>query len=106
MATAFEFGPFRLDHLGGDTHPASILADAALHQITHAQFATDPLHVDGRSLVGEPRMAGDDEQPFDAGQSGNDVLDHAVGKILLLHVAAQIGERQHRHGWFAGQSQR
>ena len=46
------------------------------------------------ALVGEARIARDDEQPFDARQSGDDVFDHPVGEILLLRIAAQIGERQ------------
>jgi hypothetical protein len=29
-------------------------------------------------------------------QAGDDVLDHTIGEIFLIRVAAQIGERQHR----------
>src|SRR5439155_23361152 len=32
-------------------------------KITHSQFSTDLLHIDGVALVGEGRVAGDDEEP-------------------------------------------
>ena len=41
-----------------------------------------------------------------ARQRGDDVLDHAVGEIFLLRVAAHIGERQHRDRRLVGQRQR
>ena len=42
------------------------------------------------------RIAGDDEQPLDAGQAGDDVFDHAVDEIVLLGISAHVLERQHR----------
>src|SRR6516162_2049974 len=47
----------------------------------------DAAALDGLALVSKSRIAGDDEQPADAGQRGDDLLDHAVGEILLLRVA-------------------
>jgi hypothetical protein len=41
-------------------------------------------------------IAGDDEEPPDAGERSNDLLDHAVGEIFLIGVAAHIGERHYR----------
>src|SRR5215472_18700531 len=40
-------------------------------------------------------ILGDDEEPAYAAQRGDDLVDHAVGEILLLRVAAHIGKRQH-----------
>ncbi len=71
------------------------LAHAALEHVAHAELAADLLHVDGPALVGEARVAGDHEQPADARQRGDDVLDDAVGEVLLLRVAAHVLERQH-----------
>src|SRR6266404_4808572 len=56
----------------------------------------DLLHIDGLPFVGEARIAGDDEEPADAGEGGDDLLDHAVGEIFLFGVTAQILEWQHR----------
>src|SRR6516225_5359185 len=86
----------RVDQLSGDADPIAALAHRAFEHVADTQFATDPLHVDVLALVGEARIAGGYKQPADAGEGGDDLLDHAVGKIFLLRVAAQIVERQHR----------
>src|SRR5271169_6256076 len=62
--------------------------------VAHAKLAANLLHIDGLPFVRKTRIAGEDEQPADARQRGNDVLDHAVGEVLLLRVAAHILERQ------------
>src|SRR5438552_7186611 len=85
---------FGIDQLRGDAHPVAALAHAAFEHIAHAEFAADLLHIDRLALVGEARIAGDDEEPADAAERGDDLLDHAVGEILLLRVAARILERQ------------
>ena len=47
----------------------------------------------------------DHEQPADTAEGGDDLLDHAVGKVFLLRVAAQIGEWQHGNRRLVGQRQ-
>jgi hypothetical protein len=47
------------------------------------------------ALVGKARSAGDDEQPANARERGDDLLDHAVGEIFLLGITAEVDERQH-----------
>jgi hypothetical protein len=76
-----------VDQLTGDADPIAALAHRAFEHIPN---------VDVLSLIGEARIAGDDGKPADAGEGGGDLLDHAVGEILLLGIAAQIEERQHR----------
>src|SRR6516164_8760329 len=80
----------------GIARAAARLAHRASQDITDAEFAADPLHVDGLALVGEARIAGDHKQPADARERGDDFLDHAVGEIFLPGITAQIGEGQHR----------
>ena len=58
------------------------------------------------SFVREARIAGDDEEPADAGKGGDDLLDHAVDEIFLLGIAAHIGEGQHRDRRFLGEGRR
>lgn len=48
------------------------LAHAALEHVAHAQLAADLLDVDSAALVGEARIAGDDDQPTDPRQPGDD----------------------------------
>jgi len=82
----------RIDQLGSDAHASARSAHRALENVTHAELAPDLIHIDGLAFVGEGGIASDDEKPADAGQCGDDLLDHAVGEIFLLRVAAHIGE--------------
>jgi hypothetical protein len=95
-----------LDQLRCDANPVVRLADRALEHIAHAQFAAYPLHLDSLALVGEARIASDYEEPADAGQAGDNVLDHAVGEIFLLGVAAHVLERQDRQRGLVRERQR
>ena len=85
-----------VDQLSRDANAVPGSPDAAFENVTHAQLAADLLHVHRLAPVGEARVAGDDEDPLDPRQAGDDVVDHAVGEVVLLGIAAQIGERQHR----------
>jgi hypothetical protein len=95
-----------LDQLRGDADPLAQLAHRPSEHIAHAQLVADPLHIDSLALVGEARIAGDHEEPSDAGQTGDDVLDHAVGEIFLLGVGAHVLERQHCDRWPVGYRRR
>jgi hypothetical protein len=95
----------RIDQLPGDAHLRSRLAHRAFQNIAHAELAPDLLHVDGAALVGEGRITGDDKEPADLRQRGDDLLDHAVGEIFLFRVAADIGERQYRNRRLLGERQ-
>src|SRR5262249_28895139 len=98
--TIVSFGPemdtgFRLYELTGDTHSVGALANATLQHVTDAEFTADLFHVDRATPVDEARVPRDDEQPFNARQASDDVLDHAVAKIILLRIAAHILEWEH-----------
>jgi hypothetical protein len=85
-----------IDELRRDAHPLRQLAHAALEHVTDAQLATDLLHVHRPALVGEARVARDHEQPADVTERGDDVLDHAVGEVVLPGVVAQCFGRAGR----------
>jgi len=95
----------RLDQLRRDAHPVARFAHAAFEHVAHSQFARHLLHIDRLALVRKTRIAGDHEEPADAGERCDDLLDHAVGKIFLLRVAAQVLKRQYRNRRLVGQSQ-
>jgi hypothetical protein len=95
----------RVDQLPGNADPIAALAHRAFEHIAHAEIAPDLLHIDGLALVREARIAGDDEQPADAGERGDDLLHHAVDEIFLLRIAAHIGEGQHRDRRFVGEGE-
>ena len=85
-----------LDQLPGDAQPVCGPPHAALQHIADAEFLGDLADVHRLALVGKGRIPGDDEQAGEFRQAGDQVLDEPVGEILLLRVAAHIGERQHR----------
>ena len=102
------FGPqmaaaARFDELCGYAHAASELADAAFEHIAHAQFLADAGNIDGAALIGENRVAGDDERVADPRNLGDQVFGDAVGEEFLLGVIAHVekgqdGNRQSRLG--------
>src|SRR5262249_39768632 len=94
------------DQLSGDAYTTAGFAHRAFEHIADAQFAADLLHIDGLAFVREARVAGDNEEPADAGECGDDLLDHAVGEILLLRISAQIGKGQYRDRRLVRQRQR
>src|SRR6516164_3101164 len=79
-----------VDELPGYAHAIASLAHAAFEHITHAQLAADLLHVDCLALVGECCVARDDEEPSDARETSDDVLNHAVAEIILFRIAAHV----------------
>src|SRR6516162_3061429 len=83
-----------IDQLPSDPHPTAGFAHRALEDVADAELPPDLLHVDRLALVGETRIAGDHEQPADARERSDDLLDHAICEIFLLRVAAHVGERQ------------
>src|SRR5207247_1103769 len=70
-------GP-RVDQLSRDANAVPGSPDTAFEDIAHSQLAPDLLHVHLLASVGKARVPGDDEDPLDSRQAGDDVLDHAV----------------------------
>ena len=79
-----------IDQLGGDPYPVAGPADAAFKHVANAEFARNLADIDGRTLVGECRIARDHEESAIARQRCDDVLDHAVSEIFLLGIAAHV----------------
>jgi hypothetical protein len=94
------------DQLRGDPHTTAGLAHRAFEDIAHAELAPDLLHIDRLALVGEARIPGDDEEPADARERGDDLLDHAVDEIFLLWITTHIREGQYRDRRLVGECQR
>ena len=99
-------GGFRFDQLAGDPQPGAGAAHATFQHVAHAELAAHLTHIHRTPLVGEGRIAGDDEEPAHAGERGCDVLDHAVGEVVLLRVAAHVLEGQHHERWLVRQAER
>src|SRR5271165_5986806 len=89
------FAGRRRDQLLGDPYPITGFPHTAFEHITHAKLSLHLAHVNGLALVGEGRVAGDDEQSARFRQQGDDVFGDAVSEIFLFGIAAHVGEWQH-----------
>src|SRR5262249_25279441 len=87
---------FGINQLRGDPDPVAGAADATLYHVAHTELARHLGDVDGRTLVGERRAAGDHKESAVARQVGNDVLGNTLREIFLFGIAAHVGEGQHR----------
>ena len=70
--------------------------DAAFEDITDRELEGNLADVDGSSLVGEGRIARDNEQPAQAGERRCNILGDPVREIFLFEITAHIRERQYR----------
>ena len=84
-----------VDDLRRDSQPISRLADPSLEEKAHVELAADRLWVGGLTFVPDCLVATGDQQRAVAGQTVDDVLGDAVGKELLVGIAARMSERQH-----------
>ena len=93
---------FGIDQLDIDAYSVSAALNAAFEDIANVQLAPDLLQIDGLALVGERRITRDyDRAPY-AREVGREALGDPVDEMLLLPVAADIGERQDDHREAAG----
>ena len=81
-----------VDELSGNPHATTRLADAAFEHITHTKLASYLLDIDGLALVGEARIAGDNEKRLEPRKRRGDVLNYPIREKLLLRVTAQVSE--------------
>jgi hypothetical protein len=94
-----------IDELRRDAHTVGRFAHAAFKNIAHAELAPDLLYVHCAALVGEARIAGDDEQPAHARERADNVFHHPVGEIVLRRIAAHVLKRQDSDRWLVGGEQ-
>src|ERR1051326_6698905 len=91
---------FGVNQLRGNSNSITALSDGAFEHVADAQFASDSLNIYRLSFVGKRGITGDNEQPTNTGERGDDFLGHPVYEVVLLRVAAHILERQDGNRWF------
>jgi hypothetical protein len=73
------------------------LADAPhapFERVAHVEVAAELLCVDRLALIGERGLVRDHEAAGQMREVGGEIVGEAVGEIILLGVAAEVGERQ------------
>ena len=76
-----------VDKLGVDPHPIAARLHRTFQNVAHAQFLADRLGVDRLTLVGEGRIARDDEVAWDPRESGGQFIGQGVGEVVLPQIA-------------------
>src|SRR6185295_6509294 len=84
-----------IDQLGGDANATAGLAHAALEQMAHLELPRSLWRIDMLALEREGGVARGDPERRDLAQVSDDVFADPVREILLLRIAAHVGERQH-----------
>ncbi len=84
-----------IDELHFDPHPVLGSQHGPLDDSVHAQLLRDLGKGLPRALVAHGGGAGDHLQRPDRGKIRDQLIRQAVGKVLLLRIAGQIGERKH-----------
>lgn len=85
-----------VDELRGDTDPVTLLAHAPFQHGARAQRATDLADVPVHALEGEGGGTRHDAQRLHARQGRDQLFGQAVAEILVVRVATEVGEGQHR----------
>src|SRR6266404_3768856 len=91
--------------LAGDADFACGFSHAPFQHVANTELASDLSDVRGATLIGKARIARDHEQRLEVRKRGNNVLDDAVGEVLLLRIAAHVLEGQHGDRGLVGQSE-
>ena len=74
-------------------------ADATLEHISHAKLSGDLAHVDRFALIGERRVASNDEEFVNVRKLRDEVLSYAICEELLVGIAAHVDKGQYRDRW-------
>src|SRR5262249_35785578 len=82
--------------IGADRELVSALLDRSREERLHAELAADLPRVDRAALVVGDGAEGEDLQPREMGQAADDVLRDAVAQVLVLGIAPDVREGQHR----------
>ena len=89
---------FGVDQLHVHPKPVAATLHRAFEHVADVQLAADLLEINRFAFVGECGVSADDERAADARQVRGQALGHAIDEIVLLGIAAEIGERQHNDG--------
>src|SRR5262249_2226934 len=89
----------RFDQLRGNAQSFAGTSDTSFDDVLDAQFAPDAPDIDCLVSELERRVSRNHEQRTEPRQLRDDVFGDAVAEVLLLWIAAQVGEGQDSNRW-------
>ena len=92
-----------IDELDQDPYPLPGPLNTPFQHIPHPQLFGHGLDLHGLALVGKGGVPGNDKEPRDHGEAGDDLVGHPVTEKFLLRVSAHIVKGQHSDGRFIRQ---
>jgi hypothetical protein len=85
-------GCFSIDKLHVNPDPIAAPLDRAFEHVANVQLAADLLEINRPALVGKCGVATDHERAPYARQVCGQGLGHTVDEVVLLGIAAEVGE--------------
>ncbi len=82
-----------VDQLGIDPHLIAYPANTAMNEETNIEPVCHMADVQGLAFVDERGITGDDQEIGAFRQAGDQIIGHAIGKIFLFEIDAQIVKR-------------
>src|SRR5438309_9968532 len=89
----------RIDELDADAHLRSCLPHAPLQHRSNLELGAYLLYGSASALVFHDRGPGYYRELRNLGNRGDELLCHSIGKILVVRVRADVGERQDRNSF-------
>jgi hypothetical protein len=83
------------DELSVDRDRLADPPDAAFERVSNSEIAPDLLEIDGLPLIGRSGRAADHEGVLDIGKVSRQIIGQTVSEVVLLRIAAEVGERKH-----------
>jgi hypothetical protein len=92
----------RVDEFRADAHDVPFTAHTALDQVCNPEFGTDVTAI----IFAIPELkrgsAADDLEARKLRKPGDQIFRQPIGEVLLLRIAALVGQRQYRNGCAGG----
>src|SRR4026209_2574875 len=93
-----------IEELSIDPYPITGALNASFKDVSHAEVLGDLRDLHRLALVDKCRVPSDDEQARNLREVGDQIIGHAVCKMLLA-VRRHVGEWQHRNRWLVRQGE-
>ncbi len=89
---------FGVYELGVNPHLVVGPSNASFQHVANPKLTAYLIDLDGLTFVREGGVSGNNKQPRDFREIGDQVFRHAIRKVFLFRIFADVGEREHGNG--------